>query len=183
MGSQSPSSPLSRPPPRAARALRCARIDRLDCTIRPTSADGDVHGYPGGQVVTDYPFGDTVTVKLDLKAATAVEVRIPGWAAAKATVNGKPAACSPAAELATATGAVPKGCMHSVQAKAGTSSILVEFAPCVSTLPAPLASAQWIVPEADPCPTAVFVDLTRLGVSQRSTLYGLCGAAHAGRVL
>ena len=46
------------------------------------------------EVVTDYPFGDSVTINTDLKTAAAVEVRIPGWAAAKATVDGKPVACA-----------------------------------------------------------------------------------------
>ena len=76
------------------------------------------------EVVTDYPFGDTVAIAVDLSsgtnekntaaADTPVHIRIPGWAT-KATVDGSPAA---------------NGTLHSVMAKAGSkSTIKVDFSP------------------------------------------------------
>ena len=44
------------------------------------------------EIVTDYPFGDLVTVNVELKKAANVHVRIPGWAT-KATVQGKAPTC------------------------------------------------------------------------------------------
>lgn len=73
------------------------------------------------EIVTDYPFGDTVSITVDLTAQAAaaaadtpVHIRIPGWAT-KATVDGNPAA---------------NGTLHSVAAKAGSKSTFkVDFAP------------------------------------------------------
>lgn len=75
--------------------------------------------------MTDYPFGDTVAITVDLTAGVTgttqeaaadipVHIRIPGWAT-KATVDGSPAA---------------NGTLHPVIAKAGSkSSFNVDFSP------------------------------------------------------
>ena len=73
------------------------------------------------EVVTEYPFGDDVTVTVDLTgkdrdaaADMPVHIRIPGWAH-KATVDGAPA---------------KNGTLHAATAKAGAKTTFkVEFAP------------------------------------------------------
>ena len=71
---------------------------------------------PNGElsIVTDYPFGDVVTVTATFTKAAPLRIRIPGWAT-KATVDGKPAA---------------NGTLHLVQIPAGTATtVTVDFKP------------------------------------------------------
>lgn len=79
------------------------------------------------EIITEYPFGDTVTITVDLTttvtkteqqgvaaSGTPVHIRIPGWAT-KATVDGSPA---------------KNGTLHSVVAKAGgKSTFKIDFSP------------------------------------------------------
>ena len=71
---------------------------------------------PNGElsIVTDYPFGDVVTVTATFTKAAPLRIRIPGWAT-KATVDGKPAA---------------NGTLHLVQIPAGkATTVTVDFKP------------------------------------------------------
>ena len=79
-----------------------------------------VGGGAAVQVITDYPFGDTVTVVVDAPKAVGLRLRIPGWATnASVAVRGG-AAVRPR-----------PGGYHAVACGAGTTTIVLDLNPQV----------------------------------------------------
>ena len=86
--------------------------------LLPTTATVPIGGGATVVVETDYPFGDTVTVRVRATAAVTLHVRVPAWASrATASLNG-------AAHTKVAGGAY-----HTVQCTAGETAFVLELNP------------------------------------------------------